>query len=70
MYFFKKQSILLFVLAALLIGAANSFANAEVRSLILQTGTATLDGEAVPEYDYAWHADPTVVHDEVKNAPA
>ena len=70
MYFLKKQNILLFVLAALLIGAANSFANAEVRSLILQTGTATLDGEAVPEYDYAWHADPTVVHDEVKNAPA
>lgn len=70
MYFLKKQSILLLALAALLIGAANSFANEKVRSLVLQTGTATLDGEAVPEYDYTWHADPTVVHDEVKNAPA
>lgn len=32
--------------------------------------TATLDGAAVPEYDYVWHADPSVDHDEVKNSPA
>ncbi len=69
MNFFRKLSILL-ALAVLLVGAANSFANAEVRSLVLNSGTATLDGETVPEYDYAWHADPTVIHDEVKNAPA
>ncbi len=32
--------------------------------------TATLDGSAVKEFDYTWHADPSVAHDEVKNAPA
>lgn len=31
---------------------------------------ATLDGQAVPEYDYTWHADPSAEHGEVKNAPA
>lgn len=69
MNFFRKLNILL-ALAALLVGAVNSFANAEVRSLVLNSGSAMLDGETVPEYDYAWHADPTVIHDEVKNAPA
>ncbi|HIY21999.1 MAG TPA: S-layer homology domain-containing protein [Candidatus Flavonifractor merdigallinarum] len=32
--------------------------------------TASYDGEAVPEYDYVWHADPSQVHDEVKDSPA
>lgn len=32
--------------------------------------SATLDGKAVAQYDYTWHADPSQVHDEVKNAPA
>ena len=32
--------------------------------------TATVDGVAVPEYDYVWNVDPTVAHDEVKNSPA
>ena len=34
------------------------------------THSAALDGTAVSEYDYTWHADPSEVHDEVKNAPA
>lgn len=34
------------------------------------THSATLDGEQIPEYDYTWHADPTAVHEEVKNSPA
>lgn len=34
------------------------------------THTATVDGRDVPEYDYTWHADPSVDHDEVKNSPA
>ena len=34
------------------------------------THTATLDGAAVKEYDYTWHVDPTVAHDEVKDSPA
>ena len=32
--------------------------------------SATLDGEAVEEYDYVWHADPGEAHDEVKDCPA
>lgn len=31
---------------------------------------ATVDGVAVSEYDYTWHADPAISHDEVKNSPA
>lgn len=34
------------------------------------THSATLDGTAVPEYDYTWHADPSTAHDDVKNSPA
>ena len=26
--------------------------------------------EEIPEYDYTWHCDPSVVHDDVKDAPA
>ena len=33
-------------------------------------GTATLDGEALEEFDYTWHADPSEAHDDVKNSPA
>lgn len=32
--------------------------------------SASLDGTAVAEYDYTWHADPSQVHDEVDDAPA
>lgn len=34
------------------------------------THTATIDGEAVTEYDYTWNCDYTTDHDEVKNCPA
>lgn len=36
----------------------------------LSGNSATIDGEAIKEYDYTWHIDPTQVHDEVKNSPA
>ena len=39
-------------------------------TVILSDDTATLDGEPVEIFDYTWHADPSVSHDEVKNAPA
>lgn len=32
--------------------------------------SATLDGESVAQYDYAWHADPSADHGQVKNSPA
>ncbi len=31
---------------------------------------ALYEGEEVPEYDYVWHADPSEVHDAVKDSPA
>ena len=34
------------------------------------THSALLDGKELEEFDYVWHADPSEVHDEVKNAPA
>ena len=41
-----------------------------VHYLTLSEHSATLDGEPIAEYDYTWHCDPSVSHDEVKNAPA
>ena len=32
--------------------------------------SAMLDGAALEEFDYVWHADPSEGHDEVKNCPA
>ncbi len=66
----KKVFILIAVLACILCLAAAAPAEDTVRKIVLENGKATLDGEAVPEYDYAWHADPGTAHDEVKNAPA
>ncbi len=34
------------------------------------THGATLNDQAVPEYDYTWHADPSQDHGQVKNSPA
>jgi len=34
------------------------------------THAATVNGKAVNIYDYTWHADPSTVHDAVKNSPA
>ena len=34
------------------------------------THSAMIDGSAIKEFDYTWHADPGIAHDEVKNAPA
>ena len=34
------------------------------------THSAWIDDAAAEEFDYVWHADPSVAHDEVKNAPA
>ena len=65
----KWNSICLAALLALC-SAAAVFADEAVHQIVLNNGTAALDGETVPEYDYTWHADPAVVHDEVKNAPA
>ena len=52
--------------------------NEEIHTLVLSsentasgyTHSAKLDGQAVPEYDYVWHADPSADHGEVKNSPA
>lgn len=39
-------------------------------TLVLDGSGALLDGEAVPEYDYVWHADPSRDHGQVKDSPA
>lgn len=36
----------------------------------LSGGSATIDLEAVEEFDYTWHCDPSSTHSEVQNAPA
>ena len=68
--------LFLFTLLTQAFPAAN--ATEEVRTLVLSSEetadgyvhSATLDGQAVTEYDYVWHADPTTDHNEVKNSPA
>lgn len=38
--------------------------------ITLNGDTANIEGRPISEYDYTWHCDPTVSHDEVENAPA
>ncbi|MDE6107300.1 MAG: S-layer homology domain-containing protein [Oscillospiraceae bacterium] len=81
----RSITALLLAAAMLVTAACGSLAaegrsgNGEVKVITLSStdngpGTwshsATLDGQAVPEYDYTWNVDPAVAHDEVKNAPA
>lgn len=42
----------------------------EAKRIVLDGAKATIDGTAVEKFDYTWHCDPSVSHDEVKNAPA
>ncbi len=44
--------------------------NPDAQIITLSGGSATLDGVPVEEFDYTWHCDPSVSHEEVKNAPA
>ena len=41
-----------------------------IKQIVLSSDTASLDGQSVEEFDYTWHCDPGVSHDEVDNAPA
>ena len=66
----RKLFLSLLITAIILCPAAAVIADETVRQIVLDTDKAYLDGEAVKEYDYTWHADPGTVHDEVKNAPA
>lgn len=38
--------------------------------IVLSGDSATFNGNPVEEYDYTWHCDPSVSHNEVDNAPA
>lgn len=74
----QKAIVWLLVLAMVCSMVVTVTAAEEVRRIELSavessgtyTHTATLDGVAVPEYDYTWHADPKQVHEDVKNSPA
>ncbi len=47
---------------------SSSFEDAAV--ITLSGSAAAVDGAAIAEYDYTWHADPTEAHDDVKDSPA
>lgn len=42
----------------------------DTRVIDLSESKATVDGVEIEEFDYTWNCDPSVSHDEVKNAPA
>jgi len=46
-----------------------NYENAKV-IVLSEDGTATIDGQKINSFDYTWNADPSTVHDEVKNCPA
>ena len=62
----KKYILVAAVLAGILCITAAAMAEDTVRKIVLGSGTAALDGEAVPEYDYTWHADPGTAHPEAR----
>lgn len=59
-------SLMLLLLALPMAHAAQE----ESHTLVLTGNGAALDGVAVPEYDYVWHADPSRDHGQVKDSPA
>lgn len=70
-----KKYIAILLCGLLLLGACPVEAaaqEAEQEILLSFDGSAheaALNGEAVPEYDYTWHLDPTADHGQVKNSP-
>lgn len=77
-----RKTVSLLLAAAMFLCMAGCTPNEEVKAenlskthpaahtLKLYTDRAKLDGEAVQIFDYTWHCDPGVSHDEVKDAPA
>lgn len=53
-------------------GSAEVTGTLEPDALVIRLSgdSAAIGSEAVEEFDYTWHCDPSTVHDEVKNAPA
>ncbi len=74
----QKVLVWLLILAMVCSMVVTATAAEEAHTIVLSssesggayTHTATLDGAAVPEYDYTWHADPAQAHDDVKDSPA
>lgn len=56
--------------SALIYDGAHTLVLSSVKTDSGYRHSATLDGSAVEEYDYTWHADPGEAHSDVKNAPA
>lgn len=42
----------------------------DAKLIELNTDKATINNEDIQEFDYTWHVDPSVAHEEVKDAPA
>lgn len=45
-------------------------ASSDVKTIVLSSDSATLDGTQIEAFDYTWHCDPGTAHEEVDNAPA
>ncbi len=64
------KAMVLLLLISCLSAAVPALAAEDVQTILLSGGAATLNGQPVTEYDYTWHADPSQVHEDVKNSPA
>lgn len=50
--------------------SASTEPSSDAVTIKLSGGSATIDSSPVEEFDYTWHCDPSIAHDEVKDAPA
>lgn len=78
----QKKNITFLLILSLLLGSSGCASDSattaddiksnypDSRVIDLSSNSANIDGESVEEYDYTWHCDPSVNHDEVSNAPA
>lgn len=74
----KRIAIAAAALAALILSGCSANPAPAVQSAVpegaavitLSGSSAELDGAPVAEYDYVWHADPSSVHEDVKDSPA
>lgn len=71
----KTRNLLMFAVCGILLTGCgkqmttnNQYPDAKV--INLNGDTASIGTEQIEEYDYTWHCDPSVSHDEVDNAPA
>ncbi|MCR4722479.1 MAG: hypothetical protein K5629_01720, partial [Eubacteriales bacterium] len=74
---YMKKTIAFICILAMLASFASCGGSGSIRNrylgshlIVLNGNTATIDGKMIETSDYTWHADPSTVHADVKNAPA